>query len=605
MNIDQLTARAAADWFAEKLRDLGSRKGTPPRCPALGVFLGDAAKQRPVLGTALDRFWPDCPPLFLALDREGAFRTLDGAGGGEDLEDGGAERLVSALFSGEAAYEDSGRLWLYGFLEADSALAPEDLETWLDRFQSFGDSLRTDARQVSRLLILMLDEEAGETEALRRFLGESGFETPILILSSVRSDGRVAAGEERWRIAAAVMAVSDGGEEDPFASGGVFTAGYARAEKPIAAIADACTDHLLQALWDRETRTVEGLSANREALRRRLGAPEQGTFPFLESYAPLSALVPAPFQLELFPVPAPEEEVHGKLSGGISAREFDELTFGAWGSYLSGLEKKAREVLEKNPQDLRRWGEEYGKSLRKTFSPAELDALAWHGEEVRELLSGAAAPSDSLPVREYAERYLRYLAAASPLVLDTLSGEVKRQGEAVRDYLDAWRSLLSSRTAPREGDFAAFYGKQVDGWLEDDGEEIEAEFRNLREPEGLEEFLKASLEKFLKERERVLDAPLDEELGFRFEDAGRDEDPREILRHALTGDAVPVYLQTSFYLGQSVRSFFLLRQDAQRSSSLYNDLQETLGGETEFYETGRPGAAEALNLYAVTPDQLL
>ena len=608
-----LTIQALIRRFEDKLRRTDAsgqegRAGNGPRFPMLTAVMGaNAEDNRRALRENLSRLWPQYREelRFLLLEPCGesdtdsssaSFRCISEDGG--TLDGDGVRRLASGLFGTDTHFTDYGSLLLFAVLDTGKLDSAAGLGRCLEAVRALKRSVR--AEDVRELWILLLDEGHGKQrlgEELRRELArllEKNTLPTILLLSSRRSDGRLDGDwTECCRVAADVMALANSPDGADLLRGGVLTASYHREEKPYSDISQLCVCALLDQFPDTGERPAA------EDLRERLDLTREGTFRFVDRLD-RSAYLPQPFQLELFPRPAPQRA--DWLRPDTTAREFNERTFGAWDCYLSQSMERARE----DGPGVDALAGQYEEILRERFSPRELADLGQRREDVERWFHAAKPPSGELPVLAYGERYGQYLASADPALTEALLAVADRLAGEGRAFVNEWRSLLQTRAAlyrVEDGDLSRFYENLLRDYFDGCGDALRREFRTVRTGEELEAFLDRAMEEMLRDQRFRAVASFGDELEVRWKTAAKTADANREIRQRLTGEDVPVFLLTRFSLGHPVRSFLLM--ETEKSGSLYADLRANLPEDTCFYDTGSGTAVEALKLYQVAREQLL
>lgn len=604
--IANLTAQDLAAHLEQRLRRMGEAKSAARAYnPMLTAFLGPAAAgDCPAVAGRLGRYWPEsCPDLkFLGLETpEAGYTELGLWGEAPLLLEGNAARLASALFDTRTHFENYGRLLAFYLLDSADFADETDLRRWLDALRRLREEIRRGG--FSDMLILLLDEEKEAAGRIRRELGlisreEEDALPAVLVLSGRRSDNRIDR-KPCLSIITALMAVlnSADGPEDLF-DPGLLAAGYGCEEKPLAAIANTVARTLLEWLSGGPPETEERLFADREALKTRLGISREGTFSFLDGYVSgtLMPYVPSRKHIEHFPIPAPDSANHARLSSStISSKELNEFTFGAWDFCLTEAVKRARERIEKDLPDFRRWREEYAGQLRARFTPGEQVILAEKLDWVKGLLKFARLPSRDLPALLYAERWLHYLADSSPELLDALAAEIQRQGEESAALVRKRGKLLSSLDAlapVEDGELSGFYRNLLDGFLTRRGEALRREFLTVRKEEDLPRFLEKTVEDVLRDAmlQPVFALDVEGELQARMGASGG----------VFGGDGTPVYLHTEEELEEPIWTLLLYRMD----SALGAYFREHLPEDMIFYDTGRGSVLEALRVFRLEAEDL-
>ncbi|MBQ9347831.1 MAG: hypothetical protein IJT94_10945 [Oscillibacter sp.] len=612
--------------FEEKLRRMDDDRrdrpaGNGPRFPMLTVCLGrEAEAVRRNLSDRLFHLWPqyrrelrflraetDCGADDL-LDREAYYlpdREADSTpgqtrvrcfdGDGSSLDEEGLRAAVSDLFGIETHFADYDTLLLCVAIDTSGVTDGAGLGRLLDAASALQRETRAD--NVRTLWAVLLDEGHGRErigEELRRELArqmDAGDLPAVLLLSNRRSDGRLDAGWDHCCHAAAdAFAVSNSELGGDLFREGAYTAAWRREEKPYGAISQIC----VCALLDQFPIQVE--LPEEEELRRRLDLSREYTFQFIDG-EDRSGYLPQPFQLELFPLPAPRRAEW--TDPQTTAREFDQRTFGAWSCWLD----HTYETIAENAPEPSRRGREYEALLRERFSMGELAALGERRDAVERWFRSAKPPTGDLPLLAYAESVWKYRASTDPETVSALLDALGQLMEEGRAFVADWRAVEQSQAAlyrVEDEDLTRFYRDLLRDYFDGCGDTLRQAFRKLGGREDLEAFLDLAMEDLLRDGRMRNLASFGDELAVRLKTASKSaEASREILRK-LSGDALPVYFTAKFNLGHPVRSFLLTRT----KGPLYEDLRAELPEDTCFYDTGG-AAAEALTLYRVARGQLL
>ena len=627
---DLLTMSGLIRHFEERLRrqdrrGAGEAPGREPNFPMLTVFLGEEAlRSFPAVAADLFRLWPqyreelcflsvtrgETGPCFRLLRREGEETRA------APLTEAELGETVGGLFGIQNHFADHGQLLIYYLMDTSAFTAAEEFDAAHALLAETRRALDVGELDSRSLLILLLNEGLGL--ARRRVAGGirnrlcTYFRRPdhcngVLLLSSRRDDNAIL---EDWgpccRIAAAVMALSNGGLTEKFFGGSILTASYACEEKPTRAIAQVMTSALLDELARQDSAAPPAPLEGRDA-PAKLGLSREGTFAILDDYARASLLrlLPTAEQLELFPR---RDDTQRDGVSQLSGRAFNDLTMNAWNVYLDGIVRQAREKVALDSARRDKWKDAYRETLWQSFSARELSWLGQHEGDVRALLSGGKEPSQEEAVLPAAERKLRILLSSDPELVAIFLDAIREQAQRANALLAAWEELRRSRQelfAVRDESVERFYRQKAQNYFDHHGAELAERFRALRSESGLADFLTAALDE-MAESDPVFAAPFEQELARRLDAMGLPADVAAAIRQKLTGSSLRTYLQVSFSLGFPGVSAILMKT----GTPLHASLSETLNHSTYdcgmyYYNTGRGDAAQALCLYQVQSNHLI
>ncbi len=613
-----LTVQSIIEYFEEKLRHQegymsGSGSGSEPQYPMMVFHLGPDDGGA-MLVEGLTRLWPQFRQEIPFLSAQ------PGAGGAEYgeftlREDGKyavspitADRvtdLAAGLSSADNHFKSYDRIVAYFVVDTVGLNDPGGFDKYLD-VVSRAESAMGIGNSMSMLLVLLDESNKARSELAKQIKNRLAEIAPdatysICLLSNRRNDHRVAARDIR-KLATAVIAVSNNRRvetvQDMFFNHRLFTAGYAREEKPTA---DIC-QFLVTALINRLSSLPpagDGLATAKD-LAQRLGISQNGTIVTLDEYArdKFASLLPAPQQLELFP--RRDRAEFPAAPASMPASDFDEWTMGAWSAYLAGLVAEARAGLDLNRVEKERIAAGYRAYLRTSFTAGEFIWLSEHPERIDACFAVSREPIRQLGTLEYAVEYLKYLISSNEELRALCRGEVDRACREAVEYMADWNGLVRSMSTLHQvqqgDDFNSFYNGLFNDYYDRHAHVIEGDFKKTSSRDGLRTFFYKAVDGMLHDdaMSRALCASFESELRQRL---GQDNVNNRVS-HMLDPGQVPAYLQTFFSLGAPFRSFILLE-----AGSLSSALNIPAG--TAVYNTGRGSAVEVLYLYALNPDNIM
>lgn len=612
--------------FEARLRQIdrqrfGGATGKEPYFPQLIIYLGpDAAGAHASLSSNLLQLWPQYRDelKFMCIQKEDAITYFEmpvGSGQGASLSENGVRDMASALFGTKMHFADRSKLLVYFILDTTSMQSLDDFVSWLPVIHAAKALLCPESTDLMSMLCLLLNEDLSRQKIAAKIRNHvSGFYTDadlrktlsnVLLLSNRRNDNAIL---EDWqlgyKIISAVIALSNNDEtritSDIFCNS-VLTASYAREEKPISQIGQVVVGNLLLSLAEHTSHTDPKLMDDPK-LSEKLGRTKSGTFAILDQYAQTSlyALLPSEQQLELFP--RRDAGAQTQLSE-FSAAAFNDFTMGAWDQYLAEIIRTAREKVAADSALCQRWSDAYRKLLSDTFKKEEILYLADHIDDVAEMMASARLPSRDAAVLAAAREQLKYMLSSDEAFIRIFVNALRREGQIVSEFTQAWNGLLQSRRqvfGVRDANMSTFYERKVRNFLDRHGSELFAAFAAVRSTQELTEFLQDAVDDII-DSDGIFSAPFEDELERRLNEDALPTDAKQYIRKKLTGSGVYTYLQTNFALGEPVVSSILIKLN----TPLYKNLYSNLSPSTYYYNTGSSSAAEALVIYEVSRENLV
>ena len=447
--------------------------GTDVRGPLFAICFGGGAS---ALNTRLRYFWPDAEENIKNINAVPCVNCLNiYSESGND-----SDRIFRLIADDISPSQDlnNNNLNLVWFLDAAGIRDIKELNTWLDIKNQLREKLELNFKnfKISELEILLTDDVSavfgGKTaDKLRREFIRRGEEKyhPVFLIGARRGDDYINlfAGDaenvsEReyardlsgdisrlgrgvaplYNAAAALLAVWNSPER-PDLTPGFYTLGYSRAERPVESVSRLCVLALLGEL----SREDPDWDFSRDALRNRLGLQDKNSvLPFLESYLADAVERFAPFRPELFPRANPDAK--NGVPEDMTAKEFNELTFGTWNAWLADSIGAARESLRHDLPGAKRWREEFANILREKFTIRERAFLAGNADKTARMFLSGQIPSGDLPLKAYTEAWLQSLLATARELNASLADVIRQEGEPARIFLSLWQDLLRSAPTP-------------------------------------------------------------------------------------------------------------------------------------------------------------
>lgn len=621
-----LTIQNLIQHFEDRLRQIdrqnfGDIVGKEPQFPQLIIYLGaDAASAHRAISSSLLQTWPQYQQelKFLSVQNNSglSFSELSCDNDqGRSISEDGVRELTSSLFGTKMHFRDRSKLLVYYVLDTTSFHDKNAFLAWMPVITAVKQMLCSDLTDLLDMLIVLLNENlvrqkvaAQIRNCLSTFYNGNEIRNTVnnvMLLSNRRSDNAIL---EDWdvcyKIISATIALSNNSDANIPSSifcNSVLTASYAREEKPISQIGQVVVRNLLGELADNISQSAPKLMDD-PLLPGKLGLTNNGTFTMLDQYAEsnLYALLPSEDQLELFPR---RDDITQSSMSMMSAKSFDDYTMGAWGQYLAGIARDAREKVAMNSGVRQSWSEEYRKLLIGSFNKEEILFLADHIDDVVNVMSKTRLPSQESKVLSAAKDQLKYMLSCDERLIQLFVDALQLQGQIAMDFTHAWSDLLKSRRKifdVRDANMVTFYERKVRNYYDRHGAEIRAEFEKLHDTEELIKFLNGILEDII-DSDEVFSAAFEDELECRLSEDALPTDAKQYIRKKLTGNEVYTYLQTNFALGEPLVSSILLKIGTPLYKNLYNNLAPT----TYYYNTGSSNAAEALVIYEVSTENLV
>lgn len=596
--------------------------GKEPQFPQLVIYLGDdAEKAHLAVSSSLFRLWPQYyrELKFLSVRRDGSeVRFYELRPGGDEaipISQEGVRGLATALFGTKMHFLDMSKLVAYYILDTTSFLSWEDLDAWLPIIKEVKNLLCIRSSDLLDMLVILLNENhnrwktaAGIKQRLSAFYDGADVSeaaNTVFLLSNRRSDNAIL---EEWdtcyNIITAIIALSNNSDTKIAASvfrRAVLTASYAKEEKPVYEISRVIVKSVLVELAKNTEQSVPKL-INDPSLPERLGMSEKGTLKILDAYAESDPglELPSVFQLEFFPRRDTGMAVN---LASMSDSELNQYTMGSWHQYLRQMAQAAVERIKKNSALRQKWSEEYRKLLEGTFNNEELIYLADHIDDVRELMTKARMPSSGANALGVAGDRLKWLLSGSPELVRLFTDTLEQQGKRAGDFVSAWNNLLLSQKYlhyVRSSNITAFYEKCVRNYFDRNSAGKCVGFRELHDAGELEEFLRGIFDDIL-DSDEIFSSPFEKELERRLNEEALPKSAMQYIRKKLTGSEVFTYFQGSFSLGNPIMSTVLLKM----GTPLYDSLHNNLSPDTYYYNTGSSTAAEAVNIYEISAENLV
>ena len=592
--------------------------GKEPQFPMAVALCGPKAIEgfRPIAGRLFD-MWPQYEKeiLFLGIDEEaGTMRcgrlTLDQEEPTfQPMGEIGA--IVSSLFGLKSHFQDRSWLLLYTVVDTTDLADYAAFSHWISRIDELKRALLGHTLHVAELLLILLNEKLGSyhvaaesiKNGMARTVGKG--DRSVLLLSNRRNDYTIL---EDWeicyRIVADTIALTNNSEPmvaNALLNQGIYTAGYACEEKPVGKIGQVVVRQLIERLSQESLGSGGSLSLNRETAEK-LGISVERTFSLLDAYAQrhLERMLPTSEQLELFPRRTPEdvEDV-----SALSEKEFNALTMGAWQAYLDQIIATVQEELQREGGVQEEWKAQYAALLSRNFSVSVLIWLRDHLEDIQDYLVAPAVNPEGTTVLRAAKGRIRGVLSSSDRLMDMFFQVIRQKGQQAEDFLTQWNMLLRSRLtihAVRDENISQYYVRKTQDYFDYHGAEISAQVRAIQNIEVLSQYLRSLIDKLL-ESDPIFSVPFEEELEARLRVESLPVNAKQYIRQKLMGENVPVYYRPQFSLGESVISTILIKA----GTPLHRNLREHLSETAYYYDTGNAAAAEALNFYAVSQENLI
>ncbi len=620
--VKSLSAKDLIAYFTDRMSNAnyfenGITTGKEPCYPMVVFLLGnEAVKGYEQMSENLFQIWPQYQDgiLFLGIEKnDTGFLHIRRENSGivkEALTAEDVSRLVEGLFSGETPYASLDRLLVYYLIDTAGFFEEQEYDEGCSLRLKAEEALGVAKTRVLDMMIVLLKENQGENRIgsyVRNRLAGYDFSDrknsvrSILVLSNISEDNKILPSWKiAYRIASSVIVLSNNSDSRVTADlfgGMIFTAGYARVEKPTADIASVIVKNLIERFTNKSTGQKADYILQDAGFNEKIGLDGEGVLKILSDYiAQISGdMIPSPDQFNLFPRRT-DEDIDLSI---MTVKEFNDETMGAWNCYFGNLLAKMAPSREK----IESWKEEYKKVLRSNFSLEERIALAEQIREVEKRIRNVKDVSEHTGITKAAEESMRYMIVNNDRYMDPFVESIQEEGEAATQFIVSWKQFLQSRLqlfSVRDANLEEFYKKVLQNYLDIHERQVFEDFEEVQNLEQLKAFFEDKLNEIYLKNE-ILSDSFEVELGERLKDKDEDVDVQHYISNKLTGEDFHRYLCVQFSLGAPVLSAILLKQEG---SSLYASLQE--GNEnTYFYDTGDGNMAESTVLYRVNADNLI
>lgn len=621
-SVKSLSCKDLIAYFTSKMNNAsylenGISIGKEPNYPMVVFFLGsEAIKGYAELSDNLFQIWPQYQDgiLFLGVEKDSEsfvrIRRENTNIVKDSVRKEDVSRLVEGLFSGETPFASTERLLVYYVIDTSAFFDEQEYDELYNLREKAEESIGVIKSRILDMLIILLKENQGGNlvgNYVRNKLSEYDFSDRehavkgILVLSNISEDNKMLPSwGVAYRIASSVIVLSNNSDSRVTAdlfSGMVFTAGYARVEKPTSDIANVIVKNFVERFTNKSTGKKADYILQDKDFNEKISLDENGMLKILSDYvAGISGdMIPTPDQFNLFPRRSSE---HTDLSV-LTVKDFNNETMGAWGCYFGNILGKmapSRDIVEN-------WKEEYKKLLRGAFSLEERIALSEQLSEVEKRLRDVKDVSDQTGITRAAEDSMRYSIVNNDKFMSPFLDSIKEEGDGASQFIASWKQFLQSRLqlfSVRDENLESYYKKILQDYLDTHEEKVFEDFEEVQNLTQLKDFFESKLKEIYLSNE-VLSDSFEIELGERLKDQDEEVDVQHYITDKLTGDDFHRYLSVQFSLGEPVLSAILLKQDG---SSLYASLKD-VNENTYFYDTGDGNSAESVVIYRVTPENLI
>lgn len=594
--------------------------GNEPNYPMIMIYLGDDAMRGYVnIFHNISQIWPQYQKEieFIGVQKSGnkesyySLKNTNDSVKKNKLEEGKIRELVSSLFGLKNHFKDRSRLLIYYILDTTSITNICKYKEWiqiLERTRKLFDSEGTD---ILDMLIIFLNETLEKQKIARQIRNELCNEQnrkckSTFVLSNRRSDNVII---ENWdlcyRIVACIISLSN--NSDTKITSVMFdrillTASYAREEKPSREIGQVIVKEVIKRVANTNEEKVTKL-LNDTAILERLGITKDGTFEIIDEYIheTLISMLPSNEQLELFP--RKSSNGHMKLSS-LSVNEFNSATMNALESYLKLIVEQVKEKISVNTSIKQLWKDKYTNLLQINFTVNERIYLYEHINEVKEKMTCTFKLSKESNILPFAIANLKYMLSSEAKLVDIFVDVIIEEGKKALDILDFWKNLLESGRNVfliHDQNIIKFYKHKVRNYFDYHDSDLQKEFLHIPNVEMLKQFLIKTLDQIV-DNDSVFSEPFEIELDQRINGEGvLAVDAKQYILQKLTSESVYTYLQVNFSYGQPLISAILLKV----GTLLYENLYKNLDSDIYYYDTGCVNAAEAINIYEITYQNLI
>ncbi len=623
----ELSIQRLIEYFINRLKEINKKEleefgGKEPNYPLLLVYLGDKAiSAHNSICRYLTITWPQYEPEIGCIgvrisDGLPSYLTSNSMDNNEmrEISEMDVRAIASSLFGLKTHYRDRSKLLVYYVLDTSDIRSIEQIEEWAKAIEAVKIALGVGNLDILEMVAILLNEDFSHKQIandIRNWLCSYNTSdgtlqcNSVLLLSNRRDDSIIL---EDWnlcyRIISAVIRLSDNSDSritSSFFANSILTASYDVEEKPTAEIGQVVINSIINELEHRRTATSNEAVSFDDTLLGRLGIAENGTFDVVKEYArSFSSLLPSEAELELFP--RRDDTNYGSMCE-LFADEFDEITLGAWTGYLAMITEKVKSKMSVGTAIHQDWKNAFASHFVAEFSLEELIFLKNHTQQIEVRLSQRHKPPISSRVLQSALEQIAYMLSTSAVVNETFIDALREQGDLAEDFVNAWQRLISSRRRmfmQKDSNIETFYSRRVREFFDYNWSNISKEFITIRTRKNLELFLEKIIDRIISDDKTFL-APFEEELDARLNEESFKRDAKSYIRDKLTKEGQRTYLQVNFGLKMPIASCLLLKKGSQLHKSLIDNLPNTI----YYYDTGNGNAAESIEIFEVTKDNLI
>ncbi len=594
--------------------------GNEPNYPMMVIYLGDEAMKGYInIFRNISEVWPQYQEEIKFIGVENTANTesyyhlknTDNFMEKNKITEQQIIELASSLFGLKNHFKDRNRLLIYYILDTTNIIDINKYKEFLKILERIRKIFENQETDILDMLIIFLNETLQNQKIARQIRNqlcnqENSKCKSTFILSNKRSDNVII---EDWnlcyRIVACIIFLSNNSDVKIIQimfGRMLLTASYAREEKPSYEIGQVIVKDLIKRLNKAyEEKSVKLLDDT--DILKRLGITKEGTFEIMDEYVynSLVSMLPSDKQLELFP--RKSLNGHIKLSS-LSINEFNSITMDALESYLKLIVEQVKEKVSVNTSMKQLWKDKYARLLQINFTVNERIYLYEHINEVKEKMTCPFKLSKESNILLSTITNLKYMLSSEGKLVDIFLDVIIEEGKKALNILDFWKSLLESGRnifLIHDQNIIKFYEYKVRDYFDYHNSELMEKFRQIPDVEMLKQFLLKTLDQIV-DSDNIFSDPFEIELDQRINGEGvLTVDAKQYILQKLTSENAYSYLQVNFSYGNPLISAILLKV----GTLLYENLYNNLDSDTYYYDTGCANAAEAINIYEITYQNLI
>ena len=539
---------------------------------------------------------------------------------GEQTDDNSLHEELALLFEGSSFFQRYTQLIVYYIVDSEALNRYEDIRQFFSVLDTIKDRIGI-GNQYSHLMVTInekvgYDNERSAKELKNKFSNYAddinndymSIVRAVYLISNKSSDGSFCRDEQIGRIISDLVVLQNCGNEEYVSavrSSWIHAVAFNTVEKPVAKIAEACATEGIRHIGEIIGDVSEAAEYTDMSLDSKLGLERGDVFhcfePIIEQFM---ESFPTREQLELFPR-CHSDDVGDLLE--LNMRQFDELTIGAWSSYIKRVVLSFEQRLneDKSIENLIR--DQFSSYIRAQFPLFELMTLTRKQAEIKACFRNAAeninTAGDDLykGVRKELNRRLLENEKISQLFCDE-AVKLGDNGKKMSEYWTKFHNeiLKASTLGPSDRHLKDFYSKIVTKFFDLNGAKIKETLIKISSIPELQDTMMSCF-KDLIQFDQIFSEPFERELQIRLA-ATEPKVAQNEIRLQLTGNNVRTrFVPTGSAIGEPVLSVIMLRAD----SELHRYLQENLSERANYFNTNNGDSADVIRVFCLNKLHLI